>query len=107
MDKKEIIENLYKVFCNSKKEGKVYSEVWLCDEDFGGLYHSGSYVLNVRVNHQIDDCSDEIKEIVEMLAEKAKSEFSFISRVDVYSEDENIHCSSEDIRVYADEGSCP
>ena len=107
MDKKEIIENLYKLFCTSNKQGKRYLEVWLCDEDFGGLYHSDKYVLNVKVNHEIEDCSDEIRDIIEMLDEKAKDELKYISNVEVYSSDESTHCSSEDIKVFAEGTACP
>jgi hypothetical protein len=100
----EILKGRLKdIFCNEKK----YSEVWLSDIDFGGLYQSDKFVVNVKVEHEIDSCNDEIKNISNILYGKlSKDEFSMIWRIVVYNAFEEIHCESEDILVYSEEESC-
>ena len=56
MDTNTIIKNLKGIFCDSNKRDKRYSEVWLSDVDFGGLYHTNKYyILNVKAEHKIDN----------------------------------------------------
>ena len=40
-------EKLQDVFCKKDRTDKKYAEVWLSDVDFGGLYQSDKFVLNV------------------------------------------------------------
>jgi hypothetical protein len=94
------------LFCNLNKEGKKYLEVWLSDIDFGGLYRSGKYNLNVKADHIIDSCSDEIREILAILDQKAHNELQYIWSVSVYDSKDQIHCISQDLLVYDEESSC-
>ena len=106
MDRKILIENLNKVFCDTNKERKRYSRVWLTDADFGGLYRSGKYVLNVKAEHEIENCYDEISDILDLLDKVAKEELRYIFRVVVYNFYEEIHCHSSEL-VYTEENACP
>lgn len=106
MDTRTLITNLNHLFCEIGKEGKIYSKVWLDDADFGGLYHSNQYILNVKASHQIDNCSSEIRDIIHILDNKAKEELKYIWRVAVYNAEDEIHCVMDNI-VYEMENVCP
>jgi hypothetical protein len=107
MDTKILIKNLNKVFCKSNKQDKKYTEVWLSDVDFGGLYRTDKYyVLNVKAEHKIDNCNSEIREILAMLENEAKEELSHIWRVDVYHVGEDVYCIGEDLFVYSENAAC-
>jgi hypothetical protein len=106
MDKKVLVKNLNHLFCNLNKEGKKYLEVWLSDIDFGGLYRSGKYNLNVKADHTIDSCKDEIREILAILDQKAHDELQYIWSVAVYDSKDQVHCISQDLLVYDEESSC-
>lgn len=107
MDQKTFIAKLNKIFCQSNKAGKKYSEVWLSDVDFGGMYHNGKFVLNVKADHSIDNCNEEIFSVIKMLSEQAPTELEKIWRVVVYNADDSWHCfSTEDLLVYTEGDSC-
>ena len=107
MDRKLLIANLNTIFCNLSKEGKIYSKVWLDPVDFGGLYHSDKYILNVKAQHDIDNCGDEIDYVIGLLDKKAKEELSYIWRVSVHHADENVFCESQDLMIFEEENACP
>src|SRR5580704_1842173 len=106
MDTKALITNLNHVFCNLSIEGKVYSKVWLEDVDFGGLYQSDKYILNVKAHHRIDNCNSEIDYIIHILNDRAKEELRSIWRVSVYHANENVRCDSPDLIVFEEEELC-
>lgn len=106
MDQKSLIKKLQQVFCETNKEDRKYSAVWLSDVDLGGMYYTDKYVLNVKAEHQIDNCNEEIISILRLLDEKAKEELKSIWRVVVYNADEEWHCYSEDIIVYSEQEAC-
>jgi len=106
MDKKALITKLHDTFCELSKEGKVYSKVWLEDADFGGLYSSGKYILNIKAHHEIDQCSDEIDFVVDALYEKAREELLFIYRVKVHHGDDEEVCNSSNV-VFEESNICP
>ena len=106
MDRKILVKKLNKIFCDISKEGKLYSMVWLDPADFGGLYRTKMYILNVMSHHNIDNCMSEITDIFQMLEERAKEELPFIWRVAVYNGDkEEVHCESNLI-VFEEENVC-
>lgn len=107
MDKKSLVEKLNFIFCDLKKQGKKYSEVWLTEVDFGGLYVSNKYTLNVKTVQEIDNCNDEIKSIVFLLYEKAKKEYQYIFEVIIYNSSNDIHCQSTDLMVFEENKTCP
>ncbi len=95
------------IFCAENKAQKKYAHIWLSDVDFGGLYQSEKFVLNVKAEHQIMSCNEEIKYIITNLFKQlTKEDRSFIWRVDVYNSHEQIHCQSEDIVIYTDSNPC-
>ncbi len=58
MDTKVLISKLNEVFCDyNKQTDKKYSEVWLSEKDFGGLYNNGKFVLCIKANHYIVNLS--------------------------------------------------
>ena len=80
--------------------------MWLSDVDFGGLYHNDKFVLNVKADHEIGSCKDEISDIIEMLDKDAKDELKFIWSVNIYGKNEQIHCASEEILVFNEANAC-
>jgi hypothetical protein len=107
MDIKILVENLNDVFCNNNKtSGKKYSEVWLSEVDFGGLYNNGMFLLCVKAEHEIDSCSSEITDIVNLLDKEANEELKYIWSVRVYNIDNQIHCEREDIQVFNIADAC-
>lgn len=103
----DLKKKLKDVFCAENKNARRYSEVWLSEVDFGGLYHSDKFVVNVKAEHQIDSCNEEIKYIFATLFKQLSQEdLSLIWRVDVYNSDEQIHCQSEDVLVYTSLDNC-
>jgi hypothetical protein len=107
MDRKVLIKSLKKLFCDINKTEKKYSEVWISDIDYGGLYHSDKYVvLNVKTEHQISSCYEEIGWIIKYLDEKAHEELQSIWRVQVYNADDRLHCVEDGISVYDEEDAC-
>lgn len=97
----DLSKNLKDIFCAENQRQKKYSKVWLTEESFGGLYGSEKYVVNVKADHNIDSCNDEIKFIIKDLFKSLpKDEFSMIWRVIVYNSSDEIHCESDDIVIY-------
>jgi hypothetical protein len=96
------------IFCQENKGTRKYSEVWLSEVDFGGLYQNNKYVVNVKAEHDIDSCNNEIKHIVsDLFKTLSKEETEFIWKVDVYNSNEQIHCQSiDDIIVYKLSEAC-
>lgn len=101
-------KRLNEIFCSENKKNRKYSQVWLSYVDFGGLYQSEKVIVNVKAEHEIDSCNDEIKDIMSMLfSNMTKEELAFIWRVDVYNSFEVIHCQSDELLVYRVEDACP
>jgi hypothetical protein len=103
----QLRSNLEQVFCAENKNNKKYSEIWLSDVDFGGLYHSDKFVVNVKAEHQLESCNEEIKYIVTKLFKQLpQEELEYVWRVDVYNSNEEIHCQIDDILVYPTAEAC-
>ncbi len=103
----DLAKKLKDFFCAENKADKKYSEIWLSDVDFGGLYQNDKVVVNVKAEHYIESCNEEIKLIVAKLFKHLSAdELSLIWRVDVHNSFEEIHCQSDDLLVYATESSC-
>ncbi len=107
MDTKALVNKLHNVFNESNNTGKRYSQIWLSEVDFGGLYHSDKFVLNLKSEHQIERYSTELKNIITMLAQKAKEELKYIMHVVVYEPDDKAECETDDYLVYEKETAFP
>lgn len=100
-------KKLKNIFCASNDEPRRYSEVWLSEADFGGLYKSDKFILHVKAEHDIDSCNDEIKNITnELFAKLTKEEFSLIWRIIVYNSSEEMHCASDELLVFNEAEAC-
>jgi hypothetical protein len=111
MDNKAFVNKftnrLKDIFCKTNNKKKKYAEVWLTKEDFDGMYQSGKYVLNVKAEHELPSCSEEISHVNSILfRELTPEERSYIWRIAVYNASDEIHCESEDILVYNEEEKC-
>ena len=107
MDKAVFIEELKDLFCDEDKHGRRYSKVWLTEEDFGGLYNSGKYVLHVKAEHQLDECNPEIRYVIKLLTERfGREKMNLIRTVSVYNANEEVHCDSYEIVVFSEENAC-
>ena len=103
----DVKKKLKEIFCAENKVQRKYAEVWLSDVEFGGLYHFEKQIVNVKVDHHIDSCNDEIKYIFShLLSQLEKDELAFIWRVVVYNAEEQVHCQSEDILVFSTLEAC-
>lgn len=104
----DLAKKLKDIFCAENKTNKKCSEIWLSDVDFGGLYQTDKVVVNVKAEHKIDSCNEEIKYIVTVLFKQlSREELTLIWRVDVYNSFEEMHCQSEDLLVYNKMEACP
>ena len=104
---KKLTDKLKSIFCNENTKQKKYAQVWLSKADFGGLYNSGKYVLNVKAEHELPSCMDEISYINALLfRDFTDTERSYIWRIAVYNSHEEIHCESDEISVYSEEETC-
>lgn len=102
-----LAKRLKDIFCAENKTSKKYSEIWFSDVDFGGLYQTDKVVVNVKAEHEIDSCNEEIKFIVTVLFKQlSKEELSLIWRVDVYNSYEEMHCQSDDFLIYTALDTC-
>ena|SRR5690349_2045829 len=107
MDKRASIKDkLNSIFCDLNKADKKYAEVWLSDVNFGELYHSDKFILNVKAEHPIDGCKEEIDFILELLDSKAKEELQRIWQIRIFDNSDEIHCMSGEVLVYSEEESC-
>lgn len=103
----ELKSKLKNLFCEENKTSHKYSEVWLSDVDFGGLYQTDKVVVNVKAEHEILSCNNEIKYIVaHLFGQLPVEERSMIWRVKVYNASEQMHCESDDILVYTEADAC-
>ncbi len=108
MSVEDLAKRLKDIFCVENKSKKKYAEIWLSDVDFGGLYQTDKVVVNVKTEHIIDSCNEEIKYIVTSLFKQlSQEELSLIWRVDVYNSFEEIHCQSDNLLVYTTIDACP
>lgn len=104
MDKAVFIKELREIFLDINQKNKRYSKVWLSDMDYGGLYPSGTYILNATAEPHIDEYSPEIWYLIDLLTEKLGSQkASYINRVAVYLENDEAYPSKHDIIIYNDE----
>ena len=105
MDKTVFINELKDLFGNViKKEGKSYSKIWLSEANYGGLYHSGGYILNVKAKKHFEVYTKEIKYLSYMIHDKLDKEKTAIFHcIAFYNDDENIPEEKGDIAIY-DEG---
>jgi hypothetical protein len=103
MDRKILIKKLKSLFCDINKTGERYSEVWISEVIFGGVYKSGQYKLYVRAEHKICCHFEEVKEIIILLKEKAPDASPFIWSVHLYNADDRLHSIEDGIPVYEKE----
>ena len=88
-------KKLEKIFCDANKADKRYAEVWLTEEDFGGLPDSEKFVINVKALNEIESCNKEIKYITtELLAGLTKEEISMFWSVNVYNSNDEMACAN-------------
>lgn len=106
MDKAIFVNELRRIFADVNKEDKRYSKVWLSDENFGGLYHSGKYTLYLKSEHKIPRYKTEVSYLIDLLDQKLdKEKSSHIFSFKVYDEDEYASPDRDDIILYNDEVS--
>ncbi len=91
---------MHQVFSEKNKGEKKYSSIWLSEVDFGGLYHSDKFILNLKAEHQIERYFTEIKDIITILGQKAKEELKYIRQVRVYGPNDKAERESDDFLVY-------
>ena len=98
MDKAIFIKELKDLFTSFNNKEKRYAEVWLSEIDFGGLYYSEKYILNVKMNFHINERKPEIIAIDDFLKENLDAEkYKFIECPSVYKDNERIWHERGDI----------
>lgn len=106
MDKTKLVKELKDIFCNLNKEDRKYSTVWLSSLD--DLTGRDRYVLNIKAEHNIDSCFEELEFVYKTLIEKIDTKIldSIVGRVAVYNKYEEEHCSIEDIVIFGEQQVC-
>ena len=103
MDKRIFIKEIKKLFIDFNKSEKRYSQVWLSEIDYGGLYYSDKYILNVKMEHHIDSIIQEITYVIDFVRKNLSKEiFSYMYSVSIHNDDERIWHEKEDIILYDD-----
>jgi hypothetical protein len=104
MDQREIMrDKFYPVFCEMNLHHKRYAKVWLTFAGSGKAYFNGDlYELNVKLLPRVESNSRELREVIEVLDQKAKQEFKPIILVDIIRADEKKRCKKKDFMIYCD-----
>lgn len=103
MDRKAFINNLKLAFSNSKMQAR-YSEAWLSNIDFGGLYYTDKYyILNVKTKNKINSFSEEISVVINFLNENFKEELNHIMSVDIHNSENGFYGMGKDLLVYSED----
>lgn len=101
----KLVDEIKEILCDMNKPYRRYSTVWLSLND--DLTGREKYVLNVKAEHMIESCFDELDSIFDVLYEKMGVRFSHnISRIAVYNSNDQIHCYSGDIVVLEEDETC-
>lgn len=101
----KLVEQIRTILCDMNKPYRKYASVWLSLND--DLTGRERYVLNVKADHLIDSCFDELDAIFDVLHEKMGATFvRTISRIAVYNANDEIHCYSGDIMVLEEDENC-
>ncbi len=103
MDAKALVKILHEVFAENNKGDKKYSQVWLSQLNYGGLYYSDDFALKLKAEQKIERYLNEVTFISSLLREKAQEESKSIMRVSVYGPDEKAEPESDDYIVYEGE----
>lgn len=100
MDTKALINKLHNVFNESNNGNRKYSQIWLSEVDFGGLYHSDKFVLNLKAERPTERYTTAVKDVITLLSQKAKEESKSIMYVVMHEPNDKAECESEDYLVY-------
>lgn len=106
MDKIKLVIELKDIFCNLNKNDRKYSTVWLSSLD--DLTGRDRYVLNIKAEHNIDSCYEELEFVYKTLTGRIDNKIldSIIGRVAVFNKNEEEHCSIEDIVIFGEQEVC-
>jgi hypothetical protein len=75
MSEQELVENVKKV---------LNRDVWLTEADFGGLYDSGKFNLNIQAKEPTINVNTEIFSVVEKLIDESPETLESIWRVIIH-----------------------
>lgn len=101
----KLVEQIRAILCDMNKPYRKYATVWLSFND--DLTGRERYVLNVKAEHLIESCFDELDSIFDTLREKMGATFvRTISRIAVYNANDQIHCDSGDIVILEEDENC-
>src|SRR5437899_335374 len=105
MDKAAFIKELRSIFLNVNSKEKKYARVWLSEANFGGLYHSGKYRVNIKPFYNTEIKSDEIKDAVYMLRENLDPDDKekYLYTIKVYNANDEIYSEPGDIVLLNEE----
>lgn len=100
MDKKTLVAGLNRFFCELSEMGKPYSSAWVELKDPGGHDRDFKVTLNVRVDDKIPNSSNESKDIIFRLYEKARDIYNHIWTVRIHPPDDWAYYKLSDVVVY-------
>ena len=102
MDKAVFVRKLKNIFLNL--EDKKYSKVWLSEANYGGLYRSGHYLVNLKFLPDFNEEITYISKTVHMLFDKLdKEQITYVERVAAHPSYEDYYSEPNDIVLYNDE----
>lgn len=103
MDKSIFMKEIKDLFKKLNSPEKIYSKAWLSEIDFGGLYFSDQYILNVKMEKHINRYSIEIRRLFALLQQNLSKECNeLIYSVTIHNDDERIWHENRDIILYDD-----
>ena len=107
MDKAAFIKEIKNIFLDINTKEKKYAKVWLSEANFGGLYHSGSYSVNIKPLHNFEIESTELRSVVYMLHDKLDDEErKYLYTIKIYNDNEEIYEEPGDIVLLDEEHVC-
>ena len=102
MDKAVFVRKLKDIFLNL--EDKKYTKVWLSDANYGGLYRSGHYLVNLKFRPDFNEEITYIRKALRILHDKLDDEqMQHVERIAVHHSYEDYYSEPNDIVLYNDE----
>lgn len=104
MDKATFIKEIKNIFLDINAKEKKYQRVWLSEANFGGLYRSGRYSVNIKPVRNLNETNDELKSLVYKLHDKLNDEKrKYLYTIKIYDVNEDVYNEQGDIMLLNEE----
>jgi len=100
MDSKTLIENICSFFRKIECGDKRYSQAWLSETDFGGVYIKRRFVLHVKTAFLMDDYQPERRRIMHLLRENVPEEYNLFRGISILDAADRECYTPDDLLVF-------